>query len=423
MPVTRTNDRSVALLFITLTALYAFGAIASLVRLRFGDEAIINLTYQRAALPIVLMICAYIAAQRFVHLINGFLLLLVALMIYGIVWGAAHNGFNYFTIIHLFAMMVAIFPYLAGRSIITAHAAQFRAEVRRMCYLVTIVHIPVMILYLYWAMSGVVYFGMSASILILCAMFFIDESRWKWAIVAAVMIVVSGKRAEILGLGLGIAAWFVIRGAHGHLARVAKPFLVLLCGTFLFGVLALSGNAGGLVGSLGEKFDTFLLADFTDLTSDSTRAAIGGRGAELTIFAETFFTQGLDRILLGLGYGWNTPVLSVAGGEVDRLAVVHVSPLNAIGQYGLLLGAVFWGWIFTMAIRAIFSARELPGNRVFAPYVIGMLFVSLSAYAISVDPGFWLCLGACSVAAAQQRAPGRHSGYPRPGRYPVRSLA
>lgn len=391
------GNRAVKVLFIALTAMYSFGALASLFRLRFGDDAIINLGYQRIALPIIVLICAYIAFEKTAQVIDRFSFFIVSLMIYGLVWGITQNGANYYTVIHLFAAFVAVVPYLCGRSMMLNDARQVRSDMRMMCYVVTAVHVPIMLVYTYWTMSGAVYFGMSASILILCTIFFLDEARWKWALLAAVMVVVSGKRGEIIGIFFAISTWLMVRGLDGGFVRVARYALIAMCGAFLFGIISVAGHEGAILGSVGQKFDTFLMADFTDLTSADTRAAIGGRGAELMMFSETFFANGLDRLALGLGYGWSIPMLSIEGAEVDTLAVVHVSPLNAIGQYGLMLGAVFWVWLAIICIKGLFGVGRVPGNRVLVPYVVGILFASLSAYVISVDPGFWLCLGAASL--------------------------
>lgn len=255
-----------------------------------------------------------------------------------------------------------------------------------------------MIIYTYWTMTQDIYLGMSGSILILSAMVFLYDKNYRWLSLCIILILLTGKRGELVGLLIAFLVHIYIKGRQNGIGQMAKQIVLFLAiGAFVLALLSLV--AGSFLAEILTKFGTIFITDFSNLSDPEVRKAIGGRGVEILIFYQTFVEPGLMRLLTGLGYGWNVPVNVPGYEETDVLHFVHISPLNTVGQYGLILAALYWGMILGTIARATKWVKAYPEYLILAPYAAGMVFVSLTAYAIAVEPGFWIALGAISLHA------------------------
>lgn len=387
-------------LMILLLVIYPFGAFASLMRLRYGDEGPISLGYQRIVLPLFVLVSLVTLLSRRTRRPDGFALVLVALAIFGTFVGVLHNGLNSYFVSHAFQATFALLLYLVGRHFQWSHPNEILPALRVLSYVVTIAHVPIILTFVYWTFVADIYLGMSASILVLASVVFIADRRWGWAALSSVMVLLTGKRGEILGLVGAIGVLVALRSQAGGIGQAARQFLLIAATVAVAIVLLPLLGADQLLAGIFQKFGQIFSADLSDLSSDEARSAIGGRAIELLTFYETFMSHGWDRLLVGLGYGWHATISVPGPNEGEILHFVHVSPLNTIAQYGLPLASAYWTGILAVICRAVPAARFLPVYIILVPYLVGMIIVSATAYIIAVDPGFWLLLGVISVRPA-----------------------
>lgn len=150
-----------------------------------------------------------------------------------------------------------------------------------------------------------------------------------------------------------------------------------------------------VIGTVASKLSLF--AEMNDWAQLSV--ATSGRSAEL-IGAGSLLAENWKNLLIGMGYGWHFVWTSVY--HPDHLIknnYVHVSFVNYILQYGLIVGGML---ILGMVRRPLLMIRSLQLKRLppdlwWLPlFILGKLATAQTAYSLARDVLFWLLLGMIS---------------------------
>ncbi|MDP3559141.1 MAG: hypothetical protein Q8R79_02150 [Legionellaceae bacterium] len=382
------------LLFFTITTLYSIGAITSLMRLIYGGDTLMK--YQLILLPIITYLGFIIIIQHKNIELNKFSLLLLFCCTYGCVRGAVINPLGEYYFYHLFQMIFAIILYSIGLSFNHCRVNELMWRLQRISRIMTVIYIPINLVFVYLVITHNLYMGMSAGILILATSLFVFKKDMVWGLGSVSLLLLTGKRGEILGLTSSIITilYFMFKNKLIILSkkRILQVFIVL--SLLIFGVCTINNSFLPIV---FLKFVSIIHIDYHDIFSAKNRIIMGGRVIELQVFCENFVTNtDWSSLLFGKGFGWFIPINVPQYTEVNFMHTFHISPLNAIAQYGLLLGIFYWLALLNVIYKAFYMVKFQLFNMIMISYVVGIVITSMFSYIIAVDPIFWICMGVIS---------------------------
>jgi hypothetical protein len=398
------STQTLAMLFFIVTAIFnAFSSLGAVSRIRFGDGPF-EFLVQRGFLPsLVLIACGFLYTAG-VRKLNLFSFMLTCLFLYGAAWGAINSGITSFFISHAFQAVFAITLYLFGRHLQRSRPDLMRMGLDWVAKTTILINVPVILLFVFWYLTERIYFGFSAGTLILSLVVCMHAKQTRLAFLSAFLLLLTGKRGEMAGALAALITYFAVTGRLKYVHRAILPAVGVVVAGGVGLVVLQSVLHFDVLDQVFGKFAMLGLIDPTDLGSVETRNALGGRGMELVVFFDTFFNHGLPRLLTGLGYGWSASINYIDFVEAQTIHFVHVSPLNAIGQYGLILAGVYWGGIILTVIRSFRDIGSRINFTILVPFAVGMLTDTMTAYGLAVDPMIWVALGAISVPLKAQLA-------------------
>ena len=322
---------------------------------------------------------------------------LTLLFIYGATLGITHEQLGGPFLSHCFEAIFAIVLFTFGRTCQWRQPEVFLRGISLVARWVLLAHITIMAIFFIFYSMGKVYLGMSASVLTLSAIVMLREKRIGMAMLAMALLLMTGKRGDLLGL---VTAGLTYMGMTGRMKNVGRGVLVIVGIILMVTVLAVGLRVAlnlDLFDAITSKLEVLSKLDFSQLDSDATRQAIGGRGMEIFVIYDALFTHGFQHLLIGLGYGWSLPIIGSDVSYNEIIHNVHVTPFDTIAQYGLGFAVVWWFAVLKTIQYGFYRGRNNPTVIVLLPYATAMVAITMTAYAVSVDPLFWIAMGAISL--------------------------
>ena len=242
------------------------------------------------------------------------------------------------------------------------------------------------------------YWGINSAILLFPFAWYLLGRRWPATVLAAALIVASGKRGTAVGMVAVVLAWFLMNYlASGGLRRLWRMALGLVVVALAVGSLVYLArrDPADLHPQLARavaKWNELLPRD----GEFSLEQASGGRASEIK-GALTTMSGSLARRLGGSGYGWYFIWHEDPPPRPHHFT--HFSPANFVVTYGWGGGLAFL-LLTGAAMAAILArvARLLRQRRMVVPAFLflvaaGLLGLSCTSFTLGVDPMYWIVLG------------------------------
>ncbi|HYC71310.1 MAG TPA: hypothetical protein VEB66_08900 [Opitutaceae bacterium] len=242
------------------------------------------------------------------------------------------------------------------------------------------------------------YWGINSAILLFPFSWYLLRRRWLATVLAAVLIVASGKRGTAVGMVAVLLAWFLVNylasGGFRRLWRLALGLAVVALGVGSLVYLARSDPAA-LHPQLARAVAKWneLLPQNGEFSIDQ---ASGGRASEIRGALNTMADSWV-RIAAGSGYGWYFIWYEDPPPRPHHFT--HVSPVNFVVTYGWVGGMAFLLLTAATMMACLWRVARLMRHR---PAVVpaflflfaaGLLGLSCTSFTLGVDPMYWIVLG------------------------------
>ena len=323
---------------------------------------------------------------------------LAFLMCFAVLFAAAYGLLDspslryYFS--HLTAAALMIIYYLVG------YSSSWR--IKTINQAIAVFSHAVVLLYsvmiaAFWVMyySGEArYLGFSCQYLLLPLAYYLSRKKYALALLTGVLIMLSAKRGVYLGAG-AILFFYAVRRV-----KSLVTVLLILAGAGVLSVSLLifaSEFIAGLpvIGTVASKLDLLLKMD------DMAQLSIATSGRSTELLAALFLLlEDWKNLIFGMGYGWHFSWSSIYHPEyIIKSNYVHISFVNYILQYGLIMGGMLILFIVERPLAMFKTLRQrlLPPEMWWLPlFIIGKLITAQTAYSLARDVIFWILLGVAS---------------------------
>lgn len=246
-----------------------------------------------------------------------------------------------------------------------------------------------------------VYLGLSsesAFLMLGIALTLDSRHRWKFLFFVVAIIVLAGKRGNILAVPCMVIAYYLYFGGKPvnlKFRAILVPFGLFTFALFLV-VVANTGVFALLPDALTNRFST--LSNIS-AGEEAIRMATAGRNIEVLAVLDQW-SRSPEMFWLGAGFGAAFEVLG-PDGYVSK-STVHITPVAIAFIYGFPVAVIF----MFVIVRHIFKAfaRELKQNnpvvRVWIIVSVGILIVSMSSFVLFQNYLFWIALAIISKTNA-----------------------
>lgn len=360
--------------------------------------------FVRVLNPAILLLAAVMFFVGRSRKVDSFALIAGAMVLFGtwsgLLWGngAAHFLSHFFSGVSVFGLYIAAVNQRWDEEVLLRFVSGGAA-------VITILFTAAIAWFWITSLIGrPIYLGLPANILVWPLGYYVLSGRRRRAWLVGGLILLSGKRTSMLGLvvALLLLSRWVRRRKPG--TKLAVVPLVLGLALVVLSVVTAAVDLGTVpvIGPIWSKWAMINpLGSGFDLTE--LNRTTGQRVAEV-LRSMALFTSSVWYAIIGLGYGWTyeSPILFEGSYEAHY---VHLSPLNYVYQYGVLLAGIF----LTLLVRKVVWIGDAidaddPVSYTLWLTLVGLLVMGLAGYSYAVDPTIWLTLGILTSIARQNAA-------------------
>jgi len=321
------------------------------------------------------------------------------MLIAGIIVGLTRGNSATFALSHLFYISFALVLYTGFRSLQLADV-----DARRVLrgFSVVLFFSAVGSLLYFWAimLDKGYYPGLGLATLLIPFSFFLIRRNYVGALVCMLALLASGKRGVFIAFLIVVLVYFGMKRIRSFstLAVISGCCLAMVLGLSFWALLQFDSSYPAL-----SKWSVINpLSEETDVEVGSS-----GRWTEILRAYEAFSQTALGWIF-GAGLGFKYQWWSDSGHwdyDPDR-HYLHMSYLNYLFQYGIILTTVFLVLIYKILAIAYTYIRDHPNDivsHVLFLYVIGKLTHAVFGFVLGADPLLWAALGMLAQRTAQAR--------------------